>query len=89
MEGEQRGDARRRVVRRGVIVHERSGAAFRCTIVDISIGGAQLQLIAPDLPAEALTLIDPVEGRSHTLKIVWRRGAFAGVAFRSSADLPR
>lgn len=70
-------------------MHDATGATFRCTIVDVSLGGARLQLIAPDLPGDELRLIDTAEGRSHELKVVWRKGAFLGVAFTSSADLPQ
>lgn len=69
-------------------MHDVSGATFRCTIVDVSLGGARLQLMVPDLPEDQLTLIDTVEGRSHKLRIVWRKGSFVGVEFASSVDLP-
>lgn len=70
-------------------MHEVSGATFRCMIVDVSLGGARLQMVAPNLPSEGLTLIDAAEGQSHKLRVVWRAGAFVGVAFRSSSDLPQ
>lgn len=77
------------VVRQGIIVHDLSGRTFRCTIVDVSLGGARLQLIAPDLPPGDLTLLDRYAGVSHTLRIAWRAGPFLGAAFTSSAELPR
>ena len=80
--------ARKPVVRQGIIVHDLSGATFRCTIVDVSLGGARLQLIAPDLPAGDLTLVDRHTGTSHGLRIAWRAGALMGAAFTSSAELP-
>lgn len=88
VEVRERRHGRSPVVRRGIVVHEVSGATFRCTIVDISLGGARLQLIAPDLPDEGLTLIDTAEGRSHALRVVWRKGSMIGVAFVSTVDLP-
>lgn len=76
------------MVRRGVVLHTESAKTYRCTIVDISGGGARLQLIAPGLPDTGLTLIDAVEARAHEIRVAWRKGPFMGVAFLSSADLP-
>lgn len=89
MTREARRHVRHAAVRRGVVVHDESGETFRCLIVDISIGGARLQLVAPNLPPGGLTLIDAAEGRSYALKPVWRAGAFVGVTFLSKADLPQ
>lgn len=77
------------VVRQGMLVHNLSGDTFRCTIVDVSLGGARLQLIAPDLPAGDLTLLDRHAGVSHALRIAWRAGPFIGAAFIRSSELPR
>ncbi len=75
-------------MRRGTVVHESSGRAYRCTILDLSIGGARLQLYAPDLPKEELTLLDPEMSTVHRLRLAWRVGPFIGVSFTTTTALP-
>ena len=69
-------------------MHHPSGRSFRCTIIDISVGGARVQLYAPDLPKEDLTLIDRDMGTAHQLRVAWSLGPFMGVAFTSTEPLP-
>ena len=75
-------------MRRGRVVHGATGATFPCTIIDISLGGARLQLYAPELPDGDLTLIDADRGTLHDLRIAWRNGDFVGVAFNATVELP-
>ena len=75
-------------MRRGVLVDAGSGASTPCMIVDISIGGARLEIVAAGLPKGPLSLIDRKAATAHELKIVWRRGPVAGVSFLSSTALP-
>ena len=85
---EARTHPRTEVMRRGAMVHHASGRSFRCTIIDISLGGARVQLYAPDLPKEDLTLIDREMGTAHQLRVAWSFGPFMGVAFTSTESLP-
>ncbi len=85
---EQRAHPRQEVQRRGVVVHGPSGRGFSCVIVDISAGGARLQLFDPTFPGDELTLIDAEIGEIHELRIAWRNDPFLGVAFTSSEALP-
>ena len=85
---EARRHPRRTVLRRGVVVHGPTGRSIPCTIIDLSLGGARLQLFAPDLPENELTLIDAELGRLHELRVAWRAGGFVGVAFKATVDLP-
>ncbi|MBW3560458.1 MAG: PilZ domain-containing protein [Proteobacteria bacterium] len=78
---ESRTHERKPVMRRGVVVHEESGKTFSCTIVDLSLAGARLQLFAPDLPDRNITLVDRETGSLQQLRIVWRAGPMVGVAF--------
>lgn len=82
---EQRAHPRRHVLRRGWVEHRPTGAAYPCLIVDISLGGARLQLYAPDVPGQGLTLHDPGVGYVHELRVAWRISWFMGVAFTHSA----
>ena len=43
---DQRAHPRQEAMRRGVVVHGRSGRSIPCVIVDVSLGGARLQLYA-------------------------------------------
>ena len=85
---ERRRHPREPAMRRGVVVHGPSGRSFTCVIVDVSLGGAKLQLIAPDLPSGDLSLIDGQKGTVHELRVAWRKDPFVGVAFTETASLP-
>ena len=76
-------------MRRGAVVHGPSGRSYSCVIVDVSVGGARLQMYAPDLPASDLTLVDGKGGTVHELRVAWRAGPFVGVAFVDTAEAPR
>jgi hypothetical protein len=82
-----RAHPRTEVMRRGVVV-DQAGASFTCAIVDVSLGGARLQLFASDLPGGDLTLIDTAMGTVHELRVAWRNGDFVGVAFTATVALP-
>ena len=86
---DQRAHPREEVMRRGVVVHAASGRSFTCVIVDVSLGGARLQLYAPDLPDDDLTLLDPHRETAHSLRIAWRNGPFVGVAFTGTVELSK
>jgi hypothetical protein len=79
---------RETVMRRGVVIHSETGQTYRCVIVDVSTGGAKLQLLAPGLPEGTLSLVDLGAAANHDLKVVWRTGPMVGVSFLSSSPLP-
>lgn len=85
---DKRAHPREEAMRRGVVIHQPSGNSVTCVIVDVSLGGARLQLYAPALPDEGLTLIDAKMGTIHQLRVAWRNGPFVGVAFTSTSQLP-
>ncbi len=74
-------------MRRGVVVHGPSARSFPCMIVDVSVGGAQLSLVATNLPSTDLALVDVRSGWVHELKVVWRGPGLVGVAFTQSAEV--
>jgi hypothetical protein len=80
---------REQVMRRGAIVHEPTGRSYSCVIVDVSLGGARLQLFAPDLPSDGLNLVDARRGTVHELRVAWRSGPFVGVAFVGTKEAPK
>ena len=65
-----------------------SGRSYSCVIVDVSMGGARLQLYAPELPSTDLTLVDGQAGTVHELRIAWRAGPFMGVSFVATNPAP-
>lgn len=85
---ELRAHPRDAVRRRGVVIDSVSGQSFRCIIIDISRGGAQLEIVARDLPGHSLALLDPEGGATHNLRVVWRSGQRVGVAFTHSTAAP-
>ena len=84
---ESRRHARERVMRRGVLVHAPSGRSFSCLIVDISLGGARLHLLGPNLPTSSLTLVDVRVGATYELRVVWSNWLLMGVAFKAGAAI--
>jgi c-di-GMP-binding flagellar brake protein YcgR len=84
---ENRRHPRRKVMRRGVLVHAPSGRSFSCIIVDISMGGARLHLLGGDAPKNELTLVDVRAGSSHDLRVVWAACGVMGVAFEKNRSL--
>lgn len=85
---EKRVHPRETVMRRGMVIHVETGRSYRCVIVDVSTGGAKLQLLAPGLPEGDLSLVDLGAAFNHDLRVVWRDGPMIGVSFLSTAQLP-
>ena len=84
---DQRAHPRLAAMRRGILIHSVTGACLKCTVVDVSDGGAQLELSC-ELPDGLISLLDPEAGTTHDLKIVWRDGRRIGVSFVASSELP-
>ena len=58
--------------------------AFSCLIVDLSEGGARVQLLGEAPPDGEVTLMDARSGQIHEGRIVWRRGKFVGLSFTAT-----
>ena len=84
---ENRRHLRHRVMRRGVLIHAPSGRSFSCLIVDISLGGARLHLVAGDTPRRDLTLVDVRAGTAHDVHVVWGGVGVIGVGFDKTRPL--
>ena len=56
--------------------------------VDVSAGGAKLQLLAPELPEGTLSLVDLGVASNHDLRVVWRAEPMVGVSFLTTSPLP-
>ena len=80
MFAERRQSPRARFNRAGHIHHDLTGLR-RCTIVDLSNGGARL-CADDDLPPEFTLSIRSDDGeRRKACRVVWRRGQRLGVVF--------
>jgi hypothetical protein len=76
---DNRNSARRRVRKAGTISYQGSG--IECTVHDISLGGANLEVESPlGIPDSFDLLIDAASGKQHC-HVVWRRERRIGVAF--------
>lgn len=85
---EPRREARHRVLRRAVLVKDGGGGSSSCLILDVSAGGARVQLLdGARLPDGSVTLVDARSGSLHEATVVWRSGPYAGVSFSSSCTL--
>jgi len=87
-QNDQRNQPRETVMRRGMLIHAETGQSFKCMIVDLSAGGAKLQIYSPGVPDGLLSLLDARSATSHDLRVVWRAGPFMGVCFEASAAVP-
>jgi hypothetical protein len=77
---------RRRYIRRssdaGALIRFDGGNGVRCTVRDISVGGARLQLEdRSDLPTYFMLTV-PAEGIERGCTLVWKDGEQIGVRFR-------
>ncbi len=64
----------------GKIMLAKSETAIDCIVLNLSDGGAQLHVRAPDLPdVFVLHLVE--SGKRRHCRVVWRQGAEIGVAF--------
>ena len=84
-EREQRAHPRDEVLRRAMIVHQTTGDSFPCLVLQISEGGARLQLLSPALPDDDLTLVDAGSGAVRAFQVTWRAGPLIGVTFTEPA----
>jgi len=77
---------RRRYIRHALdaaaVIHVDAGHEIRCTLRDISVGGARLQLKAPSNIPTYFMLILPAEGIERSCTLVWKDGEQIGVRFR-------
>jgi hypothetical protein len=81
----RRGQTRRRTVLSGLIVSGQT--TIPCTLRDLSVGGARLQLQSDQPLPKAITLVDRTNGIAHAAAIAWRSGRDLGVRFQRSIDL--
>jgi hypothetical protein len=85
---EKRSEPRGRVVLNALLAWG-SDHAFtpECVIRNLTSGGAAVRFSDPlRLPAE-LTLIELKAARAHTVRVVWRRAGFVGLAITATRDL--
>jgi hypothetical protein len=79
MTTEHRKTPRHRVLKGGTI--EFGGGAIDCTIRNMSEAGAALDVASPVGIPDRFTLVLPVDGRSLSCHVVWRKEKRIGIAF--------
>lgn len=82
----RRRSPRRRTVLAGIIVTD-SGGSIACTIRDLGVTGAQVQIADRLPPSGEITLIDRTNGIAHQARVAWRSGNNLGLRFARSVDL--
>jgi hypothetical protein len=77
--GRKRTTHRNRVFKAGTI--EFGGSAMDCTIRNVSINGAALEVASPVGIPEKFTLVLPSDGPHSSCRVVWRKERRIGVVF--------
>jgi hypothetical protein len=76
---ERRTTTRRRVLKTGTIDFGLGGVP--CTVRNLSVGGATLELSSPWGMPDKFDLMISSEHLRRTCRVIWRRGQKLGVAF--------
>lgn len=76
---DNRNSARLQVLKAGTITYQGSG--IECTVHDISIGGAKLEVETPIAIPDSFDLLIDAENAKQHCHVVWRRERRIGVAF--------
>jgi hypothetical protein len=76
---QRRNATRRRVLKTGSI--EFADTAIDCTVRNMSMGGAALEVVSPLYIPDRFTLFIPSEQSKRTCHITWRTGKRMGVVF--------
>jgi len=83
---ENRASPRKKLfLREGSLVDRRPERLLRCSIRDISEGGARVRLVFGDVVGDEVTLIDVKEGTERQARVVWRTRGELGLAFTGEA----
>ena len=69
------------------VVMEPNGPWFECWVVDISTGGACLDVGALPIPKIFVLVLTPCGKVRRACLIAWRQGEFLGVQFLKASDI--
>ena len=79
---ERRASPRRRMLLRDAsLLDGRPDRILRCTIKDLSDGGARVRVGTVEVVGDEVTLIDPKDGTERRCRIAWRSDTELGLAF--------
>lgn len=71
------------------ILYDPASPLFECTLLDISEGGARIEVGTLNLPATFILLLTPDADVRRFCRKVWRRGSEVGVRFvKPKIELP-
>jgi hypothetical protein len=82
---DRRDDARRRVYLGGLIETAAFLPEIACIVRDVSLTGARIRVGAGAILPQRLVLHVPMRGERRTVRVVWRDGEAAGLAFEDEA----
>lgn len=86
---EHRQDRRQRVLKGGTILTTITNSEVRCTIRNMTKGGAELKVgVDARVPREFLLYV-PVDGIAYRAVVRWRREDRVGVEFTGTEPKPR
>lgn len=80
----KRRDARRRVLKAGVIAYSGRQVTLKCTIRDFCDSGARLLVEGSIAAPDTFELLCDLDGMTVDCTIVWRRGMEIGVRFSAA-----
>ena len=83
---EQRQSPRRRTYLGGCATVERPASTDECLVRDLSSGGARIVFSGSTPIPDAFVLTIPNTGDTRAVRIVWRDGLQAGVAYGGAED---
>jgi hypothetical protein len=82
-------ERRTQLLRIGALLDGRPERILRCSIKDLSDGGARLRVPVAEVVGDDVTLIDPRDGTERRARIVWRSEHEVGIAFTGDVRLGR
>ncbi len=77
--GEKRVTPRRRVLKAGTVAF--GGGAIDCTVRNLSVRGAALDVVTPLFIPDRFNLVVPADNLNRPCHIIWRKEKRIGVAF--------
>ncbi|OYU50403.1 MAG: hypothetical protein CFE31_02300 [Rhizobiales bacterium PAR1] len=86
---DMRSSERNETLLQGQIVHSNGYSRTLCVIVDISDGGARIEIPTMVPIPEAFELLVPLRGAKYPAHIVWRHAREIGVSFSNGAAVPK
>ena len=86
---DMRSSERSETLLQGQIVHSQGNSRTICVILDISDGGARIEIPTMVSIPDNFELLVPLRGTKYPAHIVWRHAREIGVSFANGAAVPQ